>query len=78
MDVPYVSGCVYPELEIAIFKKGYKLSAIARALHISTKAFTNKRKGKSNFTWDEVVTLHRDFFPEIPPERLMQKNQETC
>lgn len=66
---------VYPELEGQIAKHGYIKSDIAKRLGISHRHFTNKLKGRVVFTWDEVETLQRDFFPDVSKDEIMQRVQ---
>ena len=66
---------VYPELEGLIAKHGYIKSDIAKRLGITHRHFTNKLKGRVPFTWDEAETLHRDFFPNVSKEEIMQRVQ---
>ena len=66
---------VYPVLEGKIAERGIKKKAIADGLNIGSKSFYNKMTGSSQFTWEEVIALQSNFFPDIPKDVLMQTKE---
>lgn len=62
----------YPVLESQIVMRGIKKTVIAATIGCSSRAFTNKCSGKSQFTWNEVQQMNSTFFPDIPPSELMR------
>lgn len=64
----------YPELEGQIAARGIKKMAIAANIGCSPKTLSNKLVGKSPFTWDEVITINKVFFPDMTAEALMRTN----
>ena len=65
----------YPALEGQIAMRGIRKNAIAKAIGCSGRSLNNKLKGRSHFTWDEVVALTDNFFPDMEPEALMRTGQ---
>ena len=70
-----ITSKTFPVLESVIFERGIKKKDIAEKLNISIKALSNKIAGKNAFTWDEVCTMQKYFFPDISKERLLQRNK---
>lgn len=68
MDKPF-----YPNLAGKIAERGIKKSIIARAISCSPRAFNNKMNGRTEFSWSEVCTIQRMFFPDIPKETLLER-----
>lgn len=66
---------VYPVLAGKIAERGIKKSAIAKRLNITQKSFRNKMIGDAPFTWPEVSTLQKVFFPDIDKETLMRRTR---
>lgn len=64
---------VYPVLEGKIAERGFLKGTIAGCLGMSPRHFSSKLSGKPDFTWTEVKTLHREFFPDVDIETLMTK-----
>ena len=62
----------FPNLESEIKKRRIKKVDIAKALDISSQSIQNKLKGVTPFTWDEVVKMQEEFFPDVSKEYLMQ------
>lgn len=63
----------FPTLENAIFSRGIKKKVIADTLGITPKTLSNKLSGKCEFTWEEVLKLKTNFFPDVDTEQLMCK-----
>lgn len=63
---------MYPVLEGKIAERGIKKTAIADRLDITDRSFYNKMTGASAFTWEEVVALQSNFFPDLTKDYLMQ------
>lgn len=66
----------YPVLEGKIVEYGYSKQAIADALGVTQRTLTNKINGLTEFTWDEVVKMQREFFPGIVKDDLMKREPE--
>ena len=62
----------YPNLVGECARKGIYMSDIAAAIGCTTRALNNKMNGRSHFTWPEVYTIHRCFFPNVTKDYLMQ------
>lgn len=62
----------FPNLESEIKKRKITKVAIANALDISNQSMQNKLKGVTSFTWDEVVKMQEEFFPDMSKEYLLQ------
>lgn len=54
----------YSFLEAKIRERGIKKKAISVAIGVTPKALNNKLSGKSPFTWPEVQTIQKKFFPD--------------
>lgn len=64
---------MFPVLESKIVEHGYRKKEIAQKIGVSERAFINKCNGDSDFKWEEVCTLQREFFPEVTKDTLMQR-----
>jgi predicted transcriptional regulator len=64
----------YPALEGKIAERGIRKKDIAEALTISPRALSNKLTGKTDFTWNEVVTIRDRYFQDMAVEALMARN----
>ena len=60
----------YPVLAGEITKRGVKKKTIAQSIGVCDKSLNNKLNGRVQFTWSEVRTIHKTFFPDIPPDVL--------
>lgn len=60
----------YPNLigEMAI--RNITKKSVAQSIGVCDKAFGNKLKGKTQFTWPEVKTICHTFFPGLEPDYL--------
>lgn len=65
---------LYPILVGEIAKRNIKRKSVAQALGITEKALYNKIIGKSPFTWPEVRTIRKCFFPDIPSDVLFEES----
>lgn len=63
----------YPILEGKIAEKGIAKKRVAETLGMTPHALRNKISGKTEFTWNEVVSLQKNFFPETTKDTLMQR-----
>lgn len=63
----------YPNLAAEMAKRGIKKKTISEALGISQKGLWKKLNGQSPFTWPEVRTIWKEFFPDIPPDILFEE-----
>lgn len=68
MKMPY-----YPNLEGEIARNGIEQTDIASALGITPRALRNKINGVRPFTWPEVDTIHKRFFPYLAKDVLMDR-----
>lgn len=66
----------FPILEAEIAKHGLSDAEISTRLGITERAFRNKLSGKSDFWWNEVLTLH-SIFPDIEPVKLFSHHPDT-
>lgn len=60
----------YPVLVSEIAKREIQKKAIAQSIGVCCKALNNKMTGKTSFTWPEVKTIRREFFPDISADEL--------
>ncbi len=63
----------YSFLEAKITERGIKKAAISAAIGVTPKSFNNKLTGKSPFTWPEVQTIQKRFFPDLDKDDLFQQ-----
>lgn len=66
----------YPTLVGEIAKRGIKKSSIAKHIGISDRALYNKMSGAVSFTWDEVVAINDNFFPDLDKNALFKREQQ--
>lgn len=66
----------YRNLRGAIASKGIKYKKIAEVLGISAKSLSNKMNRKSPFTWEEVCTIQKEFFPEMEKDNLFATDED--
>ena len=67
---------IYPELEAEIAKRGIKKKDIAKCVQISDRALSNKLKGRTAFTWNEVNDICGTFFPGVEMAILFKKTEK--
>lgn len=68
---------MYPNLNAEIARAGLSRKDIASRLHISDSALSYKMRGKTPFTWDEVLLIQRILpVTGLPIEKLFQKEQK--
>ncbi len=60
----------YPVLVSEIAKREIQKKTIAQSIGVCYKSFNNKMSGKTPFTWPEVKTIRREFFPDISADDL--------
>lgn len=63
----------YSFLEAKITERGIKKAAISASIGVTPKSFNNKLAGKSPFTWPEVQTIQKRFFPDMNKDDLFQQ-----
>lgn len=68
----------HQRLKTAIFDRGIKMSAVAKHIGVSTRALYNKIEGVSSFTWDEVCSIQKQFFPDMLKDDLFVENDKTA
>ena len=64
---------VYPKLEESIAGRGILKTEIAAELGITPRTLSQKLNGASGFSWDEVKTMQREFFPDVDKDTLMKR-----
>lgn len=69
---------LYPVLTGEIAKRGIKKTAIARSIGISDRSLRNRFNGVSDFTWPEVETIRKRFFPDMSAEELFVRADLTA
>lgn len=67
----------FPVLSAEIAKRGIKKKVLAESAGICGKALKNKLDGKTAFLWDEVRTIQKTFFPDIPVEVLFSTLEDA-
>lgn len=65
---------VYPRLEECIAGRGILKTEIAAELGITPRTLSQKLKGTNGFSWDEVKTMQKRFFPDVDKDTLMQRS----
>lgn len=60
----------YPVLIGEMAKREIQKKELAKSIGICDKALNNKLTGKTPFTWPEVKTIRREYFPDIPADEL--------
>ena len=63
----------YPILVAEMAKREIKKKNLCEALGITQKGLWKKLNGKAPFTWPEVRTIWKEFFPDIPPDILFEE-----
>lgn len=66
--VPY-----YPNFECELVRRGINDLDVASALEITPRAFRNKKNGTRPFTWPEVDTIQKRFFPDVTKDYLFTR-----
>ncbi len=67
---------IFPILEQEMFKNKITNVMIAKKLgHKTSKTFSNKKLGKTEFTREEMLTIRNEFFPKYSLEELFKKNE---
>lgn len=66
----------YPNLAGEIARRGIKKKAIASSIHVCEKSFWKKMNGKVPFTWPEVKTIRKTFFPDMDVAYLFAEDGE--
>lgn len=62
----------YPALEGLIAARGIRKKSIAKTIGCTNRSLSNKLRGRTHFTWDEVLIMNENFFPDMTPESLMR------
>lgn len=70
--IPY-----YPNFECELVRRGISDSDIAKALDITPRTLKNKRNGIRPFTWPEVNSIQKIFFPDVSKDYLFALNDPT-
>ena len=63
----------YPILVAEMAKREIKKKNLCETLGITQKGLWKKLNGKAPFTWPEVRTIWKEFFPDIPPDILFEE-----
>lgn len=64
-------------MEGKIAEKNIKKKDIAKVIGIVPRTLSDKLKGDSGFTWDEVRTIRDTFFPDIEIEKLFAVDESA-
>ena len=67
---------VYPVLVGEIAKRGIKKKTIAESIGVCSRSLNNKLTGRVSFTWPEVSTIQKTFFPDMTPDHLFTEIHE--
>lgn len=67
---------LYPVLIGEMAKRGIKKITVAQSLGMCDKALRNRLNGKTKFTWPEVKTIRRRFFPDMTADELFATADE--
>lgn len=65
---------MYGNLYIEMKKKDVSQADISKRLGITSRAMSNKIRGKTDFTTSEMFTIKNEFFPDKTLEYLFTKN----
>lgn len=60
----------YPVLIGEMAKRKISKKEVANRIGVCYKTLCNKIDGKSLFTWPEVCTINKEFFPDIEKDTL--------
>ncbi len=60
----------YQILNELIQERGVRKSVIARRIGVTEKTLEKKLNGQSPFTWDQVCTIQKVFFPDQDKDTL--------
>lgn len=60
----------YQILNKLIQERGVRKSVIARRIGVTEKTLEKKLNGQSPFTWDQVCTIQKVFFPDQDKDTL--------
>lgn len=66
----------YPILIGEMAKRQIQKKALARTIGVCDKSLINKLNGRVPFTWPEVKTIRREYFPDIPTDELFATAEE--
>lgn len=67
---------IYNNLNGEIARRQLRKTEIAESLGISYRSFRNKMIGVAPWTWDEAVTIQRNFFPDLSKDYLFATGDE--
>lgn len=65
-------------LKDVIEKRGVRKTVIANRLGVSDRTLRSKLDGNSPFTWEQVGTIQREFFPDIEKEELFKTGNKDA
>ena len=60
----------HKNLRLVIFDRGIRMSAVADAIGVTTRALYNKLEGRTRFTWEEACIIQDKFFPDRTKDEL--------
>ena len=60
----------YPVLIGEMAKRKIPKKEVAKRIGVCYKTLCNKMEGKSPFSWPEVCTINKEFFPDIEKDTL--------
>jgi len=69
---------LFPVLIGEMAKREVSKKAMADSVGLCSRAMNNRLNGKIPFTWPEVRAIRKNFFPDIPLEKLFtQADQDV-
>jgi len=71
---------MFINLKIEMMKKGITVKALSEKIGVSSKTYSNKMNGSSEFTRKEMYTIRDEFFPDKSIEYLftLDSGQKTA
>ena len=67
----------YPALEAEIAFRQIRKKDIAESVNITPRAMSLKLVGKSNFTLNEALVIHQQFFKDVDFVTLFKRNERS-
>ncbi|PWJ27949.1 hypothetical protein A8806_110124 [Faecalicatena orotica] len=68
---------MYRVLKGEMVKNGITVRELALKIGITERGLRNKINGKTSFSWDEVLKIKTEAFPDALLEELFQKDENN-
>lgn len=68
----------YSNLRAEMARHEVTNTQIAASINVNEKTFRNKLRGISDFTWPEVQTIQREFFPNVNLPDLFERKTDNA